>query len=124
MKKDPQSIRYDYSLEGASNYISWKARITLVLMENGLWNFANSTVTPSKNPRDLTIHRLKDVKVKRIILDVVKDHLIPHIAEKKLPRGMWEDLTGLYQSNNHNRKMVLKEDLKSTKIDPDIGVET
>jgi hypothetical protein len=28
-------------LEGASNYSPWKERIALVLMENGIWEFAD-----------------------------------------------------------------------------------
>ena len=68
------------------------------------------------NPKDLATHNLKDMKARKIILNTVKDHLIPHIAEKKLAREMWDALKGLYQSNNHNRKMVLKEELISTKM--------
>ena len=35
-------------------------------------------------------------KAKCIILDGVKDHVIPHIAEKNTAREMWQMLTTLY----------------------------
>jgi hypothetical protein len=48
-------LRFEDRLEGASNFIPWKARVTLVLMENGLWEFANTIVTPPTDPKDLVI---------------------------------------------------------------------
>jgi len=32
-----------------------------------------------------------------MILDGVKDHVIPHIAKKDTTREMWESLTTLYE---------------------------
>jgi hypothetical protein len=52
----------------------------LVLMENDIWEFANSIVAPPTNPKDLVVHKIEDVKARRIILDGVKDHLIPHLT--------------------------------------------
>jgi hypothetical protein len=73
------SLRFEDMLEGASNFIPWKARVTLIFMENGLWKFANTIVTPSMDPQQLVIHNQMDVKARRIILDAVKGHLIPPI---------------------------------------------
>ena len=36
-------------------------------------------------------------KAKCMILDGVKDHVVPPIAEKETAREMWETLTNLYQ---------------------------
>jgi hypothetical protein len=66
--------------------------------------------------KDLAAHELKDVKARRIILDAVKDHLIPHLSEKKSAREMFVALTNLFQSSNANRKMVLREKLRDTKM--------
>jgi hypothetical protein len=60
-------LRFEDRLEGASNFIPLKERVTLILMENGLWDFANTTLTPSMDPTNLVIHEQKDVKSKRII---------------------------------------------------------
>ena len=42
-------------------------------------------------------HNKKAVKVKRIVLDSIKDKLIPHIAEKST-RDMYDALITLYRS--------------------------
>jgi hypothetical protein len=68
-------LRFEDILEGASNFAPWKVRVTLILMENGLWEFANTIVTPLTDPQGLIIHNQKDVKARRIILDAVKDNL-------------------------------------------------
>jgi hypothetical protein len=64
----------------------------------------------------LAAYNKKNVKAKMILLDVVKDHIIPHVSKKKNSYEMWEALTKLYQSGNQNRKMVLREKLRSTKM--------
>ena len=53
-------VRDQDRLDGASNFIVWKARILSVL-------------------------------------DRVKDHVVPHIAEKDTTNEMWEALNKLYQ---------------------------
>ena len=52
-------------------------------------------------------------KAKCMILDGVKDHVIPHIAEKTMAREMWETLTTLYQGSSMQRKMLLENQLRS-----------
>ena len=64
----------------------------------------------------------KDIKARRIILDAVKDHVIPHISSKTHSYQMWDALTSLFQSSNENRKMVLREKLKSIKMAKAEGV--
>jgi hypothetical protein len=77
------SIRYEDRLEGISNYLQWKVRIASVLKENKLWAFVNTTMTvPSSNPIALDLHEVKEARAQRIILDGVRDHLIPHLDEK------------------------------------------
>jgi hypothetical protein len=78
--------------------------------------FANKKVISPTDPKDLDAHELKDMKSRRIILDVMKDNLIPHISEKKSAREMFVAPRNLFQSNNTNRKMVLREKLKDTKM--------
>ena len=52
----------------------------------------------------------------RVILDAVKDHIVPHVSEKDHAFEMWDALTKLYQSSNENREMVLREKLRSVKM--------
>ena len=111
------------SLDGARNFVPWKARLVLILEENELWNevfyytIANPIVVPASNDAQaLSAFNKKVIKARRIILDAVKDHVIPQISSKTRAYQMWDALTSLYQSSNENRKMVLREKLKSIKV--------
>jgi hypothetical protein len=70
---------------------------------------------PPTDLAQLVAHLGKDVNPRRIIIDGVKDHIIPHLSGKKTAKEMWQSLTKLYESNNQSRKMMLGEKLKSTK---------
>ena len=115
-------LRTEDRLDGAANFVSWKAQILLVLKENELWeevvrNTTSNPITipPSTNAALLAAFNKKDIKSMRIILDVVKDHVIPHISAKDHAHEMWSTLTGLFESTNENRKMVLRENLKTSR---------
>jgi hypothetical protein len=113
-------LRVEDRLDGATNFGAWKERMILLLQENELWDIVENTTThPVVVPIDATLlaaYTKKSIKAKRFILDAIKDHLIPHLMGKTHAYEMWESLTKLYQSTNENRKMVLREKLKSIKM--------
>ena len=83
------SLRLEDMLNGAGNFVPWKARIVLILEENELWNEvvhrtqANPIQVPaSTDAQALATFNKKDIKARWIILDAVKDHVIPHISSK------------------------------------------
>lgn len=45
----------------------------------------------------------KNAKAKTLILDGVKDHVIPHVRGKTYAHEMWTALIGVYQSSNENK---------------------
>ena len=52
----------------------------------------------------------------RIIVDFIKDHLIPQVSSNKILKEMYDALTRIYEGKNINRKMNLGAQLKSTKM--------
>ena len=46
-------------------------------------------------------------------MDTVKDHLIPHVIEKQPVREMFKALVVVFQSDNLNMKMILRNKLRS-----------
>ncbi len=50
--------------------------------------------------------------------------MIPFISGKKYVSDMWTSLCTLYQSKNQNRKMVLREKLRNTKMTETDSVTT
>jgi hypothetical protein len=98
-------IRFEDRLDGISNYLQWKVRMSVVLKENKIWNYVSSVVVvPATDPVALDLHEVKEAKAQRIILDGVKDHLIPHLAEKKTTKEMWDALKNLFEAKNENRR--------------------
>lgn len=47
-------------------------------------------------------------------MDGVKDHLIPHLAEKATAKEMWNTLKNLYEAKNKDKIMALKDKLHAT----------
>ena len=52
----------------------------------------------------------------RIIVDSIKDHMIPQVSSKKTPEQMYDALSIMYEGRNINKKMNLRSQLKGTKM--------
>ena len=119
-------LRVEDRLDGATIFSLWKARISLILEENELWDIVhNTTANPVVVPADAVdkaTFMKRDVKARRVILDAVKGHVIPHISAKTHAFQMWTSLTNLYQSSNENRKMMLREKLKNVHMSKGEGM--
>ena len=72
----------------------------------------------------LAKHNEAGAHAKRFIMDGVKDHVVPYIAEKKTTNEMWKDLTTPYQGKSVQKKMLLENHMsfftmsKGEEIDP------
>ena len=93
-------LRTEDRLDGTSNFSAWKERIEFLLVVNDVWELASTTITPLIDATKIEEHNKKDAKARLLILDGVRDHIIPHILGKKIAREMWEALKKLYQSDN------------------------
>jgi len=110
------SIRFEDRLDGVSNYLQWKVRISAVLKENKIWKFVNTVVTLPLDPVALDMHEVLEARAQRVILDGVKDCLIPHLADKKTAKDMWDTLLKLFEAKNENKKMALRDKLHCVKM--------
>ena len=63
-----------------------------------------------------------EARAQRVIINGVKDHLIPHLAEKETAKDSWDTLNHLIEAKNENRKMALKDKLHNAKMNTDEGV--
>jgi hypothetical protein len=57
------------------------------------------------------------IRAKRIIIDSIKDHLIPQVSSKNTPKDMFDALTRMYEGKNINQKINLRTQLKNTKME-------
>ena len=106
-------------IDGARNFVPWKPILVLILEENKLWDEVvnNTTTNPivvpaSTDAQTLSAFNKKNIKARRIILDAVKDHVIPHISSKTRAYQMWDALASLFQSSNENRKKGFEREIE------------
>jgi hypothetical protein len=57
------SIRYEDRLDGISNYLQWKFRLSFILKENKIYSYVNSLVVAlAADPVALDLHKTKEAK--------------------------------------------------------------
>ena len=85
-------LRDQVRLEGASNYVIWKSKMSFLLDEFHLKIYANNVVAVPQDVDQLKGYRKEMVKVKQLILDGVQDHIISLLADKGMTKAMWDSL--------------------------------
>ncbi len=74
-------MRLEDSLDGASNFRSWRSRITLIMEENDLIRHVKEVVSELDDEVGKERHEKNGIKTKWVLMDSIKDHLIPNISE-------------------------------------------
>lgn len=107
-------------LEGATNIRAWKTRIDLVFSRNKALDIVKEKVTEPDDEAGKVKFKGDDIMAMSIIVESVRDHLIPYIADHESSKQMYDALIGLYTINNIGQSMSLMNqlrDVKMTKID-------
>ena len=73
-----------------------------------LRDHAEQTLATPTDADLLWKHRESVRHAKRLIMDSIKDHIVPHIAQKRTANEMWKALTSLCERNFFQRKMLLE----------------
>jgi hypothetical protein len=112
-------LSLEYALKGISNYISWKDRIEVVLEDNGLKEFIDKDV-PKPDvayAANLNAWKNKLAKVRRTLLEGVRDHIVSNLHVKATPYAMCKDLMDLFQNSSDHRKLAFKDKLRKIKME-------
>jgi len=109
-------LRDQDRLDGASNYVIWKARMSCFLDEHFLKIYIDSVVAELMDPDLLKKYKGENAKTKRMILDGVKDHIVCHIVDRDSAKEMWDALSMLYQESSKHRKMYLEQKMRSMQM--------
>ena len=110
------STKLDEKLEGVDNFRAWKYRVMLILKEHDLEGFIEVDIPEPEGDKAKAKHKKSLMKAKRIIVDSIKDHLIPHVSSLRTPKEMFDVLSHLYKGNKINQKMMLRTQLKNVKM--------
>ena len=109
-------LRDQDRLDGASNYVIGKARMSCLLDENFLKVYVNNLVAEPADPNPIKKYKGDMAKTKRMILDRVKDHIVCHIAGRNTAKEMWDALATLYQGSSKQWKMYLEKKVRFSQM--------
>ena len=99
-------LRFEYALEGSSNYIAWKENMEVVLENNGLKEFIDSDVLKptSADTAVLDVWQKKVARARRITLEGVKYHVVSNLHGRATSFVMWKALADIFQSCSDHKK--------------------
>ena len=88
----------------------------MILKENDFDHYIIKEFSEPNGGEAKDTHNNNLVKEKRIIVGSIKDHLIPHASSFKTPKEVFYALRNIFEGNNINQKMTLRNLLKNVKI--------
>lgn len=103
-------------LDGDSNYNSWKPRVLMSLEENDILNFIEEKTPGPSDDTKKDKWRKNDIKARKILLDSIKDNLIPHISKLKTTKEMFDVLKRLFENSSTSRVLSLRQQLQNVKM--------
>ena len=126
------SMKSENKLDGASNFRAWKTRIYLILSKNKVLDIVKGKIVEpefeegkEKEPQNITVmekFKDNDINTMSIIVDSIKDHLIPYISHLDSSKKMYDALTNLFSVRNIGQVMSLKNELRDMKMNDDDNI--
>ena len=122
------SMKSENKLDGASNFGVWKTRIDLILAKNKVLDIVKGKIMEpqfeeeEKEPQNVAVmekFKDNDINAMSIIVDSIKDHLIPYISHLDSSKKMYDALTNLFSIRNIGQIMSLKNELCDMKMNDD-----
>ena len=74
------STKLEDKLESLEKFLAWTYRIGIILKENGLENYIKDEIAEPEEDEAKEKHEQDLIKAMRIIVDSIKDHLIPQVS--------------------------------------------
>jgi len=90
-----------------------------LLEDNGLKDFIDQEVPKpaASNAYELAKWKKFVVRVRNVLLEGVRHHIVSSLHGKETPFSMWKTLKDLYQNNSDQRKLALKDKLRKIKCE-------
>lgn len=113
------SIKGENKLEGSSNYRAWKKRIDIILEKNKVLDLVKGKVKkPTDESSDAEKAEFREIEIlaMNLIVEGVKDNLIPYISNINSTQEMYEALSKLFTIKNIGQIASLKNELRTVKM--------
>ena len=109
-------MKVEDRLDSDLNYVRWKLQMKLILKENDLKEFIEKSDQPPKENDELNKGEKDNARAMKLIVDGVKDHLLPIISELDTTNKMLQTLEEMFEINNTTRILNLKDNLSNIKM--------
>jgi len=126
------SMKSENKIDGASKFRAWKTRIDLILSKNKVPDIVKGKIVKpefeegeEKEPQNVAaMEKFKDVDINAmsIIVDSIKDNLIPYISRLDSSKKMYDALTNIFSVRNIGQVMSLKNELRDMKMNEDDSI--
>jgi hypothetical protein len=126
------SMKSENKLDGASNFREWKTRIDLTLAKNKVMNIVKGKIVEpvfeegkEKEPQSIAVmEKFKDgdINAMSIIVESIKDHLMPYISHVDSSKKMYDALTNIFSVKNIGKVMSLKNELHDMKMNDEDNI--
>jgi putative lipoic acid-binding regulatory protein len=125
-------MKSEKKLDGASKFRVWKTRIDLIIAKNKVLDIVKGKIVEpefeegkEKEPQNVAVmekFKDSDINTMSIILDCIKDHLIPYISHIDSSKKMYNALTNLFSVKNIGQVMSLKNELCDMQMNDDDSI--
>jgi hypothetical protein len=126
------SMKSENKLYGASHFRVWKTRIYLILAKNKVLDIMKGKIVKpkfeggkekeSQNVAVMEKFKDSDINAMIIIVDSIKDHLIPYISHIDSLKKMYNALTNLFSVRNIGQVVSLKNELRDMKMNDEDNI--
>ena len=82
-------MKVEDHLDRVTNFISWKSRV-LILEENDFLKLVNEKVPEPDAEEDKSHLRKSNARARRILVNLVRDHMVTQISQKKTTMKMFK----------------------------------
>ena len=103
----------------ASNFGAWKVKLEIIADNNDVLEYIQGRMPePPENASASLKNRYKkgESKAKKIITDGLQDHLLAYVGNLRKSKDMYDKIDDMYEINNLNEIITLKDQLKESKM--------
>ena len=109
-------VRLEDRLEEATNFSLRKTRVMIILREMELEEYVETNKVIPNNVQEKTTRKRHNNKAMKIIIDSVKDHILPSISNLNTTFEMFSKIKDTFEINNTSRLLTLKHNLLYIKM--------
>lgn len=109
---------------GSVNYLAWKKMTDLNLIENEVMDHIKGSVTepPKEDTQAHARYMKRDMRAQRILIESIKDSLIPYVSKLESAKAIYEKLVELLFVSTAGEVISLSQELHKLKISKEDGI--